>query len=186
MLISQQEPEITCTTYPFFFSLIKGACYEPEWPGLTGHFELQGCALSKIEGSLNLGNQRCPAFYLYEKCKIFWSPTSKSSVPWATRLCQSAALNWKSILKVFAQSHSLPCMLFLGIGWSGWIIWINSGSLPILFRLLWFGQLVLSIDLFYQNSGHIEFIRFQGVLWDAQGALAQYLLVCVLFGPIFL
>ena len=71
MLISQQEPEITCTTYPFSFSLIKGACYKPEWPGLTGHFEPQGCALSKIEGSLNLDNQRCPAFYLCEKCKIF-------------------------------------------------------------------------------------------------------------------
>ena len=75
MLISQQEPEITCTTYPFSFSLIKGARYKPEWPGLTC---LQGCALRKIEGSLNLDNQRCPAFYLYEKCKIFWSPKSKS------------------------------------------------------------------------------------------------------------
>ena len=71
MLISQQEPDITCTTYPFSCSLTKGACYKPEWPGLTGHFELQGCALSKIEGSLNLDNQRCPAFYLFEKCKIF-------------------------------------------------------------------------------------------------------------------
>ena len=100
------------------------------------------------------------------KVRCHGPPCSARAQPWTY---------WKSVLKVFAQSHSLPCMLFLGIGWSGWIVWINSGSLPILFRLLWFGQLVLSIDLFYQNGDHIEFIRFQGVLWDAQGALAYYL-----------
>ena len=100
------------------------------------------------------------------KVRCHGPPCSARAQPWTY---------WKSVLKVFAQSHSLPCMLFLGIGWSGWIVWINGGSLTILFRLLWFGQLVLSIDLFYQNGGHIEFIRFQGVLWDAQGALAYYL-----------
>ena len=28
---------------------------------------------------------------------------------------------------------------------------------------------------FYRYCGHIEFIRFKELLWDAQGALAQYL-----------
>ena len=115
MLISQQEPEITCTTYPFSFSLIKGACYKPEWPGLTGHFEPQGCALSKIEGSLNLDNQRCPAFYLYEKCKIFWLLRAKVRCqgPLGSARVQPCTFRFVQLHKYSPYSRCLPpsCLL---------------------------------------------------------------------------
>ena len=43
-------------------------------------FVEQGSALRKIEG--------CPAYDLYEKSEIFWSPRSKSWAPRATALLE--------------------------------------------------------------------------------------------------
>ena len=115
MLISQQEPEITRTTYPFSCSITKGACYKPEWPGVTGHFELQGCALTKIEGSLNLDNQRCPAFYLYEKGKIFcWEQKLGARGHWALLECSLVRLGLSSSTNILHIADvSLQAVFFL-------------------------------------------------------------------------